>query len=79
MFHADKAVACLTAPDQRYTTFHDILTIENKYVLKLLVDSAKIESSILVRERAEGDAIMRNQPPKVTGCFSADCYRLGGL
>lgn len=66
----------------KFVTLLDVLDITDRAVFKLLVDSAKIECSVIVDSPKEGDRIMRFNAMSVTNivnCYSKDCYKLGGL
>lgn len=67
------------ADTDNYKCLYNLITIDSDPVLKVLVDQAKIESSVAVKERRIGDALMKNRPIEITGCFTADAYRVGGL
>ena len=59
----------------------DILSFDNDLVKKLLIDTMRIEGTVIVRERTDGDKLMKNNQPAITeivACMSANCYRLGG-
>ena len=56
-----------------------LLQIDHPLVMQDLVNQAKIETTILVEARSQGDEIMRNPPHGVKDCLSIDCFRVGGM
>ena len=69
-------------PDPSLTTLLDVLTFEDELVRNLLIDTMRIEGTLVVKERHLGDDFMRRNDPrdtKIFQCLSADCYRLGGV
>lgn len=69
-------------PDDNTMILLNVLQIDHPAALQLLITQAKVEGTILVPTRQQGDDIMTWNDPNVTNvvaCFSADCYRLGGM
>lgn len=71
-------------PNQSYSTILRSLRFENDFVKRVLIDLHKIESTILIENRADADKTMYNKPEKVKACFSlksdgsGDGFRVGG-
>ncbi|KAI0317517.1 P-loop containing nucleoside triphosphate hydrolase protein [Amylostereum chailletii] len=61
-------------PDPRYMTVLRALEISDEYVLRMLINQARIERNLLARTRAEGDELLR----EIGGgtCLTADLYRV---
>lgn len=49
-------------PDERYLTILRAVEISHEYVKRVLVNQARIERTMLFRERAEADAVLQAQP-----------------
>ncbi|PKY20161.1 P-loop containing nucleoside triphosphate hydrolase protein [Rhizophagus irregularis] len=68
-------------PDERFLTILRSLRIENENVKRRLINNNRIESIILVENRAEADKIMYNNgkgfPRNVEGCYTIDGYKVG--
>ncbi|CAG8508446.1 4752_t:CDS:10, partial [Paraglomus occultum] len=58
-----------------------ILQIDDEYVKRLLINSLRIESTVLIVRRAEADEVMYNEgrgyPHNVSRCYTMDGYRIG--
>ncbi|KAG0150161.1 hypothetical protein CROQUDRAFT_104465 [Cronartium quercuum f. sp. fusiforme G11] len=68
-------------PDPRYLTVLRMLTFDDEYVKRALINNAKIERTILVEHRREGDPIMclpREERRNVDRCYTIDGFEVGG-
>ncbi|ODQ63951.1 P-loop containing nucleoside triphosphate hydrolase protein [Nadsonia fulvescens var. elongata DSM 6958] len=70
-------------PDSRFTTILDVLSFSDDYVKRLFIDFNRIESLILVNDRAEGDREMYKNPKNVKSAYacssdSRSYYKIGG-
>ncbi len=59
-------------PDSKYSTIFDALDISDEFVKRFLIDSNRIESTLLIKNRQEGDSEIHSNPLKVVGCISLD-------
>ncbi|EGG00382.1 uncharacterized protein MELLADRAFT_118060 [Melampsora larici-populina 98AG31] len=69
-------------PDEQYRTILRMLQFKNEFVKRVLINEDKIERTILVNHRREGDPIMSRHPRDRKGierCFTIDGYRVGGI
>jgi structural maintenance of chromosomes protein 6 len=72
-------------PDPEFDTVLRILEISDEFVKRQLINQNRIESTILIENRAQADEVMYRRPPKVTACFAINperrgCgYRVGGV
>lgn len=68
-------------PSPDYLTVLRNLTFDNEYVKRALINSARIERTILVEHRRVGDPIMSRRPedrPNVDRCYTLDGFACGG-
>lgn len=65
-------------PDADVLTILRVLDIDDEHIVRALIDGLRIERSALVRERAQGDELMRRGLRNVQQCYSADLFRLTG-
>ena len=65
-------------PSAEILTVLRALEIDDPYITRALITGADIEKSALVRERAQGDRLMRAAPANVLRCFSMDLFRITG-
>ncbi|TIA89765.1 hypothetical protein E3P99_01907 [Wallemia hederae] len=66
-------------PSNDFTTIDRVLKFELPEVRCILVNQSRTESSILVKERADADKIMRNRPYNVSNCYvSNGLFSVGG-
>ncbi|CAH7690120.1 hypothetical protein PPACK8108_LOCUS25366 [Phakopsora pachyrhizi] len=66
------------APEHR--TILRVLDIDDEFVKRALINDARIEKSILVHHRTDGEPIMtgpRNSRFNIDTCYTKDCYRVG--
>lgn len=64
-------------PDASVLTIRRVLEMD-EMIARVLIDAQHIEKSALVRERAAGDALVRQQKRNVQQCFSADLFKITG-
>ncbi|KAJ3334181.1 Structural maintenance of chromosomes protein 6, partial [Kappamyces sp. JEL0680] len=65
-------------PDKSLRTMLDILKIDNEVVLQQFIIQGKIESTVLVADHREGDAILsRGYPANTSRILTADCFEVG--
>ncbi|CAG8481459.1 1769_t:CDS:10 [Paraglomus brasilianum] len=68
-------------PAPKFLTILRVLQIDDEYVKRLLINSLRIESTILIVRRAEADDVMYNEgrgyPHNVARCYTMDGYRIG--
>lgn len=58
-----------------------MLSFDNEYVKRALINSAKIEKTILVEHSREGDPIMALPPTarrNIVNCYTVDGFKVGG-
>ena len=65
-------------PSAEILTVLRALEIDDPHITRALITSADIEKSALVRERAQGDRLLRAAPANVLRCFSLDLFRITG-
>ncbi|CAH7690117.1 hypothetical protein PPACK8108_LOCUS25362 [Phakopsora pachyrhizi] len=66
------------APEHR--TILRVLDIDDEFVKRALINDARIEKSILVHHRTDGEPIMTgpgNSRFNIDTCYTKDCYRVG--
>ncbi|KAK4055617.1 Structural maintenance of chromosomes protein 6 [Microbotryomycetes sp. JL201] len=61
-------------PQQDILTARRVLSFDNKLVEQVLITATSIESMALVRQRNDGDGLMRSEPAGVARAVSADQY-----
>jgi structural maintenance of chromosomes protein 6 len=72
-------------PDEQFDTVLRILDISDEFVKRQLITQNRIESTILIENRAQADEVMYRRPAKVFACFAINperrgCgYRVGGV
>ncbi|WAQ83546.1 hypothetical protein PtA15_3A917 [Puccinia triticina] len=69
-------------PAPEYLTVLRALKFENEFVKRALINDLRIEKSILVEHRREGDPIMSKEPRyrrNIDSCFTRDGYKVGGV
>jgi len=69
-------------PPPEYLTILRALKFEDEYVKRALINDLRIEKSILVEHRREGDPIMSKEPNErrnIDSCFTRDGYKVGGV
>lgn len=59
-------------PSKEYTTILDVLDISNEYVKRALIDANRIEQTILIAERSNAAAVMKQHPGNVRTCIARD-------
>lgn len=65
-------------PSESILTVLRALEIDDPHITRALITSADIEKCALVRERADGDRLLRTAPKNVLRCFSMDLFRITG-
>lgn len=65
-------------PDPGLNTIYRSISIENNAVRICLINEARIEASVLVEDRNEGNELMYRNPRNVNRCYSIDAFQLGG-
>ncbi|PKI84171.1 Smc6p [Malassezia vespertilionis] len=65
-------------PDSDILTVLRALEVDDEYIVRALITGLEIEKCALVRQRAEGDALLRRNPRNVIRCYSMDLFRLTG-
>lgn len=58
-------------------TILSVLAFENEFVKRVLIDQNKIEQTILVNHRLDGEPIMMNPPKNVLRCYTHDASKIG--
>ncbi|KAH9469428.1 hypothetical protein MJO29_003615 [Puccinia striiformis f. sp. tritici] len=69
-------------PAPEFLTILRALNFEDELVKRALINDIRIERSILVEHRREGDPIMSNPPHlrrNIDSCFTRDGYKVGGV
>ena len=72
-------------PDPQFNTVLRILEFSDEFVKRQLITQNRIESTILIENRAEADDVMHRRPARVSACFAINperrgCgYRVGGV
>lgn len=64
-------------PDEKFQTILRLLKFKNEQVMRQLIVTAKIEKTILVENRSDGDSIMHRPPRNVSNCYSIDGFQIG--
>lgn len=64
-------------PEASVLTMLRVLEMDDM-IARVLIDAQHIEKSALVRERAAGDALVRQNKRNVQQCFSADLFKITG-
>ena|SRR5579859_1693779 len=72
-------------PDPEFDTVLRILEISDEFVKRQLINQNRIESTILIENRAKADEVMYRRPANVSSCFAINperpgCgYKVGGV
>ncbi|POW08361.1 hypothetical protein PSTT_07591 [Puccinia striiformis] len=69
-------------PGPEYLTILRALKFEDEYVKRAIINDLRIEKSILVEHRRDGDGLMSRAPPQrqnISSCYTRDGYSVGGV
>lgn len=69
-------------PGEDYFTIFRALSFQDEYVKRALINDLRIEKTILVNHRRDGDPIMSQEAdlrPNIESCYTRDGYRVGGI
>ncbi|EFP93825.1 myosin ATPase [Puccinia graminis f. sp. tritici CRL 75-36-700-3] len=66
-------------PGPQFVTILRALHFEDEFVKRALINDMRIEKTILVEHRTEGDPIMSHPPPNIVSCYTRDGFKVGGV